>query len=337
MILSRRTSLPVVVLALSMGGCPSGKSDGDKAVPVEASQEGAAPPAMSVARKPPPTVPPPRVPPPCRIASAVGSIKSWTIPSASSPPPSLEDRSGAVVAGSSVPDDVWFEVGKDSHLTTRDATSTRETTLIGPGRFHACIGHREEAWVQSGTFESVGGAGERPGGEEWVATPLGAARYDVAKWSFTVKERSVEVRVTSGTGYFWPAEGVKTTYFSDAGVAPTLNDQGWVRLEGLTGASLKVDKSVLSPEAAGAALDTCAKAAAEARSIAENIAETDGSIAGVPRSHMVPGARPRRRGGLEDTGSRRGRGGPTALRLARLAAGGPPEGRPGGKTPPIPS
>jgi hypothetical protein len=184
-----------------------------------------------------------------------------------------------LVSGSAVPDEAWIDVPKAGRLTTRDAVSTRESSYEGPGRFRVCIDHKEEAWVEEGTFESVAGAGERPGAEQWIATPLGAARYDAARWKITVTDRAVEIRVQAGTGYFWPAEGVATQYFAEAGAIPEGNDQGWVRLNGGTGARLTVPKPVLTPDGAGAALDRCVAAAKEAMAITASLGAPDANLA----------------------------------------------------------
>jgi hypothetical protein len=187
-----------------------------------------------------------------------------------------------------LPDDAWIDVGKASRLTARDAESTRETSYEGPGRFRVCIGHKEEAWVEAGTFESVGGAGERPGGEQWIATPLGAARYDVAKWKLIVTDKAVEVRVATGTGYFWSAEGVEMHFSgTEAGAVPEQNDQGWVRLDSGTGAKLTLPKSVLTPEGASAALEKCVAASKEAMALTASLAEADADLAAVAPRDIV--------------------------------------------------
>jgi hypothetical protein len=192
-----------------------------------------------------------------------------------------------LVVSTAVPDDAWIEIGKSSRLTARDALSTRETTYSGPGRFRPCVGHQEEAWVERGRFESVGGAGERPGGEEWIETPLGAARYDVAKWMLNVTEREVDVRVASGTGYFWPAEGVTPHFFAEAGAPPSLNDQGWVRINGAEGATMTVSKAVLTDEGAAAGLDRCTSAANDAKALAASLSEPDANLGELAPRHLI--------------------------------------------------
>jgi hypothetical protein len=236
----------------------------------------------------------PHPPAACRAATVEGSVTvtplgapetHWGVRPGTS---SGDSGSTSLPEAAAVPDDVWIDVGKASRLTTRDAVSTRETTYLGPGRFRVCIGHKEDAWAASGVFESIGGAGERPGGEEWVATPLGVARYDVARLKLTVREKTVEARVASGTAYLWPAEGVTTEYFSDAGgPSPSLNDQGWVRLDGARGATLKVAKPVMTTEGAGAALEECVRAAANTQRMAAGLAEPDASLAELAPKHVV--------------------------------------------------
>ena len=200
----------------------------------------------------------------------------------------LDGGSIPVVSSAVVPDDAWIDVGKASTLTARDAESTRETSYVGPGRFRVCIGHAEEAWVEEGTFESVGGAGERPGGEQWVATPLGVARYDAAKWRIVVTGTTVDVRMSAGTGYFWPADGVAAQFVApEGGSLPGQNDQGWVRLDSGTGAKLTVLKPVLTREGATAALERCVATAKEAMALTASLAEPDASLADIAPKDIV--------------------------------------------------
>ncbi len=270
----------VSLLVLPFAGCdraPTGGSVSDAALaPPEASHP---PPVPSTQH----ATPRPREPSaPCLAATVVGSVDVVPLVGAA------RDGGGvALVVSTAVPDEAWLDVGKNSRLTARDALSTRETMYLGPGRFRPCVGHEEEAWVERGRFESVGGAGERPGGEEWVETPLGSGRYDVAKWTLTVAEHAVEVRVASGTGYFWPAEGVTTHFFAEAGGAPTLNDQGWVRIDGAEGATVTVTASVLTDEGAGAALDRCISAATDAKNLAASLGEPDASLGDLAPRHVV--------------------------------------------------
>jgi hypothetical protein len=213
-----------------------------------------------------------------------GTVTSVPLESTGDVKPSVGFK---LLQSTNVPDDVWMLGDKDSRLTTRDGVSTREATYVGPGRFRVCIDRKEEAWVVSGRFEAIGGPGERPGGEEWVATPLGVGRYDSAKWAFTVADKTVDVKVGSGTAYFWPADGVTTQFFSDAGAPPSRNEDGWVRLNGAQGAVLTVPGSVRTAEAAEAALGTCSRMAAEAKGLASRLSEADAAVAELGPKHVI--------------------------------------------------
>jgi hypothetical protein len=225
-----------------------------------------------------------RVPAPCRVTGVEGTVSATPIDA----PPDASVGAGLTIRPSAdLPDDLWVDVGKASKFSTRDATSTREAMYYGPGRFYACIGHREDAWVESGTFESIGGAGERPGGEQWVTTPLGAARYDVAKWRITATEKTVEVKVGSGTGYFWPSAEVTVKTYSEAGAPPAVNDQGWVRLDGATGATFTSTKAVLNAGGTATALSQCFSLAAQARGLAESLAQPNADVGEIGPKHVV--------------------------------------------------
>jgi hypothetical protein len=268
---------------LVLGACDHGSASGSGAADAAREATQAAPlPSASHRAAPPPTPRPP--PQPCKAATVIGTVN--VVPFADGP--KLDGDSIPVVASSIVPDDTWIDVGKASTLTARDAESTRETSYVGPGRFRVCIGHKEEAWVEEGTFESVGGAGERPGGEQWVATPLGVARYDAAKWRIVVTGTTVDARMAAGTGYFWPADGVTTQFTAaEGGSVPGQNDQGWVRLDSGTGAKLSVTKTVLTREGATAALERCVAAAKEAMALTASLAEPDASLADIAPKDIV--------------------------------------------------
>ena len=84
---------------------------------------------------------------------------------------------GALALQSEIPDQTWLSLGPDARLVAKDPRTTRETAFVGPARVRSCVAHREESWLAAGRFESAIGAGETPGAEEWVVTPLGVVRY----------------------------------------------------------------------------------------------------------------------------------------------------------------
>jgi hypothetical protein len=225
------------------------------------------------------------VPSPCRVTGVDGTVSLTPLEGVqkdASASPALTIRASA-----DLPDDVWVDVGKASKFSTRDATSTREAVYSGPGRFHACIDRREEAWIASGVFESVGGAGERPGGEQWVATPLGEARYGAAKLKIIVDATTVEIKVSSGTGYFWAAGGVNVETYSEAGAPPTGNDQGWVRLDGAMGAIFTSPKPVLNVHGTPSIMAECFKFAADTASLASSLTKPNADVGDIGPKHIV--------------------------------------------------
>ncbi len=151
------------------------------------------------------------------------------------------DAGGPLPFQGEIPDETWLTLGKDARLVAKDPRTTRETTFVGPARVRACVAHREESWLVAGRFESAIGAGETPGAEEWVVTPLGVVRYMAAKVAVEVRARDTAVGVGSGPAFMWLDAGVRVTRargasatdagaLAEAGVGPTVDDDGWLRM-----------------------------------------------------------------------------------------------------------
>jgi hypothetical protein len=161
-----------------------------------------------------------------------------------------------------VPVDQWFALGAGARLVAKDPRTTRETVFRGPGRARACIDASEESWVGAGTFEASVGAGETPGAEEWVATPLILLRYEAAKASVDVPQAPTAqeaIKVAAGTAYVWVAEDARATpvmgMSAPEGGAPSIGDEGWTRLG--EGQSLSV-AAMASPAAGHAGVTSLA-------------------------------------------------------------------------------
>jgi hypothetical protein len=74
--------------------------------------------------------------------------------------------------------------------------------------------------VASGAFESVVGAGESPGSEEWLVTPLAVLRYAAAGLRVSVgssANRSTSVAPVSGLAFLWLAHDARARWMTDAG------------------------------------------------------------------------------------------------------------------------
>jgi hypothetical protein len=177
---------------------------------------------------------------PCRAIAVDGAVRVETAPDAGAPL-ALEDE---------IPSEAWLSVARDSRVVAKDPRTTRETAFVGPAWARACVAHREESWLASGRFESAIGAGETPGAEEWVVTPLGVVRYMAAKIAVEVRAKESVVGVALGDAFLWVDDDVRAAASrgrgQDAGAAPgaapaagerragidgglALDDDGWLR------------------------------------------------------------------------------------------------------------
>ena len=136
---------------------------------------------------------------PCRAIAVDGPVREEA----------AGDAGVALALQGEIPSEVWLSVARDGRLVAKDPRTTRETTFVGPARVRACVAHREESWVATGHFDSAIGAGETPGAEEWVVTPLGVVRYMAAKLGVDVRAKDAVVAVGSGVAFLWLDDGVR--------------------------------------------------------------------------------------------------------------------------------
>jgi hypothetical protein len=272
-------------LALACHGGTSATSTTDAAPATSASADPSATPAVSVAPSASARVMPP--PPRCRAISVAGT--STMTPIAGSPAALLDAGLGAIVAESAdLPDDVWIDLQKGAKLTAKHPHSTRETTFIGPGRVRSCVAHAEEAWVVSGTFDSVPSSGERPGAEEWVVTPFGVVRYASARVDIVVTASKTDVKVTSGVAYSWTDDHASALVPPEALAKDASNiPDGWTRLEDTRAVTLTPKAAAKPEEFAKAAVDRCNVAARAAKALAAAVAGPDASLAQVAPRHVI--------------------------------------------------
>ncbi len=218
---------------------------------------------------------------PCRAIAVDGPVRT-----------DLGDAGAALALQAEIPEELWLSLARDARLVAKDPRTTRETAFVGPGRVRSCVAHREESWLAAGRFESAIGAGETPGAEEWVVTPFGVIRYMAAKVAVDVRVKEAVIGVGTGPVFLWLGDGVRVTRVRsatgdggsglDSGAAPTVDDDGWLRVaEG---------EVTLSPGAARAAadearviLDGCSALAGRAQQLAASLLEghsnPDGSTA----------------------------------------------------------
>jgi len=154
-----------------------------------------------------------------------------------------------------VPEQGWLALAAGARFTAKDPRTTRETAFRGPGRAHACVQYSEESWVAAGGFDSAVGAGEAPGNEEWVVTPLGVVRYNAAKLSVDVRQKDVTTAVGGGTAFVWPADDTRPR--GQDGGAPARGEDGWLRVDGGALVLSPTATPVVAVDAARAAVGRC--------------------------------------------------------------------------------
>jgi hypothetical protein len=236
--------------------------------------------------QPPGTPPPPGGGPrttsvPCRAIAVDGDVRPDG------------DAGPALAAAAEIAPDRWLSLGPDTRLVAKDPRTGRETTFRGPGHVRACVDSLEESWLTSGDFEGTAGAGESPGAEEWVVTPLGVVRFGAAKLAVEASARRPlhasppeagaprdgpalqDVRVTVGDGlaFVWAARDAFARGL-DGGVTTSPLDEGWTRMS--RGVAV-LAPSVLRPpvQAARSAVDVCAMTGRSAHDQATSLLQGD--------------------------------------------------------------
>jgi hypothetical protein len=229
----------------------------------------------------------------CRAIAVDGDVRS-------------EDDGGTPVALSSgISPDPWIDLVSGARLVAKDPRTTRETTFRGPARVRACVDSIEESWVDTGVFESSVGAGESPGAEEWVVTPLGVVRFAAAKLGVQVSahrppraparsgdagakapaaRETLRVNVTEGVAFVWAAADASergAERHPEAGV----DDEGWRRVS--DGVAVVAPNAVASPlDRARAALIACEVVGRSAHDLASALLSSDGGLSQVA-AHQV--------------------------------------------------
>ncbi|MGD0676619.1 MAG: hypothetical protein ABSC94_14465 [Polyangiaceae bacterium] len=180
-----------------------------------------------------------------------------------------------LVAGEEIPEQAWIVAQSHARFVGKDPRTTRETTFWGPGRFLPCVGHREESWVGAGRFESSLGAGEAPGAEEWVVTPVGILRYSAAKAAIDVHPGGASLQVDSGTAFLWVSDDAreKATASTRDAAADDTSDLPWRRIS----AGTRID--IAGDGDARMAVERCGERASHAELLARLLLSHDGGLA----------------------------------------------------------
>jgi hypothetical protein len=140
--------------------------------------------------------------------SASAPSQASSAPRAASPPPRAgcrvlalrgEKEPGAPKVGDFFDGDGWLELRSGVELSLRHSETTREFTLIGPGKFQACKAGAESVLVARGIVGTSAGPGARPGAEVLLATPFAILRFSDAKLRLEVAEKKLTLGVEQGS------------------------------------------------------------------------------------------------------------------------------------------
>jgi hypothetical protein len=122
-------------------------------------------------------------PAPCRAIRVKGDARSEQGPVVTMTP--LDGRS-------------WLTLADGADVVVRHGVSSREFSLLGPGRFQPCRGGTEAVLVSAGRVKSSSGTGVRPGADFSIATPLGYLSYGDADLESTVEPSRWQIDVRRG-------------------------------------------------------------------------------------------------------------------------------------------
>jgi hypothetical protein len=215
---------------------------------------------------------------PCRAASVDGDVRAEDVaqPGAAHGKAGPDGGAGlAIAARDEIPLDAWLDLGASARIVAKDPRTTRETTFRGRGRVRPCVARREESWVLAGVFESVVGAGEAPGSEEWLVTPFAVLRYATASLRVAVSPKGASVSSASGVAFAWIADDAQARWIGDAGAGATgahdggvANTDGWERVaEGTL--TIEPTAPLQALPAARAAVDRCTALADRSHELAQ--------------------------------------------------------------------
>lgn len=182
----------------------------------------------SVPRPPAPAEPPPEMPR-CSVITARPN-----------PGKTVDAGAPVPVVGTVFEGREWLELGA-SEVVLRHASTMRELSLKGPGRFLPCFLGTETVLVASGSVKTTAGAGARAGAEVVLATPFATLHFADAALEARVAERDLEVKIENGVVTLVPGSSPKAG--ADAGSPDlVLGPKSKKRLSGDVDAKLLVER-----------------------------------------------------------------------------------------------
>lgn len=207
-------------------------------------------------------------PAPPRASASVGASAAPRATATPRPPPVVHGcrvlgqrgkpaPAGTPGVGTLLHDRIWLELADGVELELKHTETTRELSLLGPGRFLACVDGSESVLVARGAVSTTPGPGSRAGAEVELATPFGVVHYADAALRLEVREARLTLEVSQG------AAGIGATEEeADAGEPqPVRGPKGKLTLAGEVDAAKLVERCMAARRAIGS------KAAAPAPSV----------------------------------------------------------------------
>lgn len=173
-----------VLSAASSGACRRAESERTQG---SATAGAATLPAPSSNTRSSAAAPLPRPKAPCRVSVGTGTLEASK--EALAPRSELDGRRFVLLAAG-------------ERLSLRHERTTREFTLLGPGRFLPCAEGDERVLVVEGGVTSALGVGAHAGGEVVLATPFGLLRYADAAVDVKVAKARLSLSVAAGEVLF---------------------------------------------------------------------------------------------------------------------------------------
>jgi len=109
-----------------------------------------------------------------------------------------EAPAGTPGVGTLLHDRIWLELADGVELQLKHSETTRELSLVGPGRFLACADGSESVLVARGTVTTTPGPGSRAGAEVELGTPFGVVHYADAALRLEVRDAELTLEVKQG-------------------------------------------------------------------------------------------------------------------------------------------
>lgn len=225
----------------------------------------------------------PRVKLPCRAIAVAGGVKFF---------PSLDAMGGKSDAGTALaimdtlPAGSFVDLPEGGKVTVKSPLTSRETAFKGPARGMFCVDDDEKSWLLDGTFESSMGAGESPGSEEWVFSPLGVVRYGSSNLTMTASHRRLEVAVIGGSASLYVPTFASESPAPSA-EAGSVAGERWRRADAGFSVALTPKEERADDRRAADVAGACATQAAFTHKIALSLASHDTALATAANAHVL--------------------------------------------------